>query len=97
MAVPVLGSGKSTEYLGFGGTEGPPDSRQFVCNKHRAESIHGEQLTDHYMFQQSVAGWLILYHTAGCGILLALCLCMSVCLYGLAITVTHSNAKIQTQ
>ena len=38
---------------------------------------------------------LILNHHAGCSGLLALCLCLSVCV--LAITGARSNAKIQTQ
>ena len=40
---------------------------------------------------------LILYHTVGCGRLLALRLCQSVCLCVLAITAPHSNAKSQPE
>ena len=40
---------------------------------------------------------LIMYHIADCGRLLALCICLSVCLCVLAITAPYSNAESQPQ
>ena len=48
------------------------------------------------LFTGSFLG-LNLYHTAGCGGFLDLCLCMPVCLHVLAITAPRSNARSQPQ